>query len=129
MACCRRLLNLNQRKSHFIHQLMGTVPIHDITMYRMLGFFVAGLNHIDHLNIYFYKKCLLSNSSYMSENISRILKHFEINYCDMFSLNRNNLRYILNSMKGKQNWECNIFEKILPLREGFLISILLRRKF
>ena len=45
-VCCRRLLNLNQRsRSHLIHQLMGTAPILDIIMYRMLNFVLNGLNH------------------------------------------------------------------------------------
>ena len=101
-ACCRHLFNLKQSsRSHLIHQLMGTALILDIIMYRMLSFFVAGLNHNDHLISYFYKNVLLSNSSYMSANISKILEHFKINYCDMFSLNKSKLKHILNSMKGK----------------------------
>ena len=45
-VCSRRLLNLSPRtRSRFIHHLMGTAPILDIIMYRMLNFFIAGLKN------------------------------------------------------------------------------------
>jgi len=41
----------------------------------MLCFFIAGLNHTDNLISYFYKNVLLSNTSYMSANISKIIEN------------------------------------------------------
>ncbi|CAL4078999.1 unnamed protein product, partial [Meganyctiphanes norvegica] len=62
-VCCRRLLNLSPRtRSRFIHYLMGTAPILDIIMYRMLSFFIAGLNNEDNLISNFFKNTLLANT-------------------------------------------------------------------
>ena len=41
----------------------------------MLCFFITGLNHTDNLISYFYKNVLLSNTSYMSANISKIIEN------------------------------------------------------
>ena len=72
-VCCRRLLNLNPRtRSHLIPHLMGTSPILDIIMYRILSFFIAGINHKDNIISYFFKNVLLSNTSYMSVNLGKI---------------------------------------------------------
>ena len=120
-VCCRRLLNLSQRtRSHLIHHLMGTATIRDIIMYRMLSFFIAGINHKDNIISFFYKNVLLSNTSYMSTNIRTIIEHFNINYLEMFSLNKSKLKNILNSMKGEKDWQSNIIEELLNMREDSL---------
>ena len=96
---------------------MGTAPIGDIIMYRMLCFFIAGLNHTDNLISYFYKNVLLSNTSYMSANISKIIEHFNINYHDLFNINKNQLKQTLNEKKGVKDWQCNLVEELLTMRE------------
>ena len=117
-VCCRRLLNLNQRtRSHLIHHLMGTAPIGDIIMYRMLCFFIAGLNHNDNLISHFYKNVLLSNTSYMSANINKIIESFKINYNELFNINKNQLKLTLNGKKGVKDWQCNLVEELLTMRE------------
>ena len=74
---------------------METSPNLDIIMYKMLSFFIADLNHKDKIISYFYKNVLLSNTSYMTANISKICEHFNINYFDT----------LLKEMQNKTNYE------------------------
>ena len=90
---CRRLLRLNPRtRSHLIPTLMGTAPILDIIMYRTLNFVLAGVNHKNNVINKFFKNSLLSNTSYMSTNVSKIIENFNINYLELFSFNKNKLK-------------------------------------
>ena len=125
--CCRRLLNLSPRtRSHLIPHLMGTSPILDIIMYRMLSFFIAGLHHKDKIIRYFYKNVLLSNTSYMTANISKICEHFNINYFDILSLKKCRIKQIMNNIKEVKDWKCDILEELLSMRDNSLIANLNR---
>ena len=122
-VCCRKLLNLNQRtRSRFIHQLMRSSPLLDIIMYRMLSFFLAGLNNEDDLISYFFRNTLLSNTSYMKVNINKILEHFNIQYQDIFCLTKGNLKNKLNSLIDNKDWQLNLIEEILDMRDGIMIA-------
>ena len=101
---------------------MGTSPILDIIMYRMLSFFITGLNHKDNIISYFFKNVLLSNTSYMTVNISKICEHFNINYFDIFSLKKCNIRQIIDSIKEERDWKCDILEELLFMRDNSLIA-------
>ena len=83
----------------------------------MLCFFITGLNHTDNLISYFYKNVLLSNTSYMSANISKIIENFNIDYHDLFNINKNQLKLTLNEKKGVKHWQCNLVEELLTMRE------------
>merc|ERR1719369_1575175 len=75
--CCRILLNLSpMTRSYTIHHLMGTAPILDSIMNRMLNFYLIGLNNEDDIINFFFRNSLLSNSSYVATNISKILGKF-----------------------------------------------------
>ena len=101
---------------------MGTAPILDIIMYRMLSFFVAGLNHKDKIISYFYKNVLLSNTSYMTTNISKICEHFDINYSDILSLKKCKIKQSMNNIKEEKDWKCDILEELLYMRDNSLIA-------
>ena len=58
---------------------MGTLPIKDVIMSRILNFFVSGLNHDNTIISDFFKNKLVSNSSYMLTNINAILTKFNFN--------------------------------------------------
>ncbi|CAL4117868.1 unnamed protein product [Meganyctiphanes norvegica] len=118
-VCCRRLLNLSLRtRSRFIHHLMGTAPILDIIMYRMLSFFIAVLNNEDNLISNFFKNTLLANTLYMQVNIYKILERFNVTYHDLFSINKSKLKNILNNLKGEKDWQCNMLDELLSMRDG-----------
>ena len=118
-VCCRRLLNLSQRtRSRFIHHIMDTPPILDIIMYRMLNFFITGLASEDTLISNIFKNTLLASTSYMRVNINKIIAHFNIDYHDIFSLNKNVLKKTLYNMKGEKDWQCNLIEELLSMRDG-----------
>ena len=126
--CCRKLLGLNPRtRSHLIPHLMGTAPIFDIIMYRMLNFIIDGINHQDNILNSFFKNSLLSNTSYMSSNLNKILKNFNIHYFELFSLNKNKLKTKLNEKIGEKDWQCNIVEELLYMRESGLVTKYLDR--
>ena len=125
---CRKLLGLNPRtRSHLIPHLMGTAPIFDIIMYRMLNFIIDGINHQDNILNSFFKNSLLSNTSYMSSNLNKILKNFNIHYFELFSLNKNKLKTKLNEKIGEKDWQCNIVEELLYMRESGLVTKYLDR--
>ncbi|CAL4129905.1 unnamed protein product, partial [Meganyctiphanes norvegica] len=117
--CCRRLLNMSPRtRSRFIHHLMGTVPILDIIIYRMLNIFIAGLNNEDNLISNFFKNTQLANSSYMQVNIYEKLECFNVTYHDLFSINKSKLKNILNNLKGEKDWQCNMLDELLSMSDG-----------
>ena len=64
--CSRRILNLSPRtRSFLIHQMLGTLPIRDIIMKRILDFFVSGLKHNCVLISNFFRNVLLSTLSHI----------------------------------------------------------------
>ena len=128
-VCCRRLLGLSPRtRSHLIPQLMETAPILDIIMYRMLNFVLNGLNHDSNVIKSFFKNSLLSNTSYMSTNVQTILRNFNVNYLELFSLNKNKLKTKYNEKIGIKDWQCNIVEELMYVREYYLENNLDKRE-
>ena len=59
---------------------MGTAPILDIIMYRMLNFVLVGINHKNNVIKNFFINSLLSNTSYMTTNANKIIGSININY-------------------------------------------------
>ena len=84
----------------------------------MLNFFVSGINHECETISMLYKNVLLSNSSYMLQNINIILKEFGIKYCDIFSMNKIKLKNIINNVVGVPDWRCESIKELLSLREN-----------
>ena len=118
-VCSRKLLDLNQRtRSRFIHQIMDTPPLIDTIMYRMLNFYINGLNSSDPLISNLFKNVLMGNTSYMRVNINKILGHFKIKYLDLFSLNKRTISRSLHSNIGEKEWQCIFMEELLSLRDG-----------
>ena len=79
-VCSRKILGLStQTRSYMLNQIMGTLPIKDVIMSRILNFFVSGLNHDNTIISDFFKNKLVSNSSYMLTNINAILTKFNFN--------------------------------------------------
>ena len=99
---------------------MGTTPILDIIMYRMLNFVLNGLNHDNNVIKSFFKNSLLSNTSYMSTNVNTIIRNFNINYLELFSFNKNKLKIKYNEKIGIKDWQCNIIEELMHIREHYL---------
>ena len=118
-VCSRKLLNLSSRtRSRFIHHLMGSMPIKDMIMYRMLNFFTSGLNHNDKIISSFFKNALTANTSYMQVNINNIVEHFKIPYQDIFDINKGNLKKIVNNSCEEKDDQCILLEELLDIRDG-----------
>ena len=69
-----------QTRSYLLPNVMNTMPIDDVVMFRMILFFLNGLNHESELISCFFKNTLLSNSSYMLVNVNSILNKYGIKY-------------------------------------------------
>ncbi|CAL4112230.1 unnamed protein product, partial [Meganyctiphanes norvegica] len=108
----------------FIHHLMGTAPILDIIMYKMLSFFIGGLNNEDNLISNFFKKTPLSNTSYMQVNIYKILESFIVTYHDLFYISKSKLNNILNNLKAERDWQCNMLDELLSMKYGTVTTYL-----
>ena len=117
--CCRRLLALPpDTRTYVIPNIMGTLPIRFTIMYRMLNFFISGLNHSSKMIASFFKNALLSNTSYMLQNVNIILREFEIKYCDMFDMNKFKLKKVVESKLDLPDWRSNIIIELLSLRDN-----------
>ena len=117
-VCCRRLLGLSpQTRTYVIPHIMDTMPIKHIIMYRMLNFFVSGLNHESETVSFFFKNVLISQSSYMQQNINMILHEFNIKYHDLFTMNKNDLKKIIYCKLGNPDWRCCMIMGLLSLKE------------
>ena len=97
---------------------METMPIDDILMSRILGFFIHGLKHENKYISSFFLNTLLSNSSYMLVNINTILDKFVIKYIDLFSLNKNDVKKIIKRGASEPDWRCSSLKELLSLREN-----------
>ena len=120
-VCCRQIMNLSNRtRSYLIPSIMDTLPIDYIVKERMLNFFVKGLNHSDSNIANFFKNCLLSCSSYTLTNINDILNTFDIKYCDMFNMSKNDIRKSVRKKTTPQDWRGNIINELLYVLDGEL---------
>ena len=63
----------------------------------------------------------------MSSNLNKMLKNFNIHYFELFSLNKNKLKTKLNEKIGEKDWQCNIVEELLYMRESGLVTKYLDR--
>ena len=90
----------------------------------MLNFFVSGLRHESETVSFFFKNVLTSNSSYMLQNINIILKEFNINYIDLFNIEKSKLRTIINCKSGDPDWRSSIIMDLLSIRDNQTSCIL-----
>ena len=117
-VCCRRILGVHQRtRSRLLHHIMETMPIMDTIMYRIMSFFISGINHVNRNIGGFFKNVLLSNSSYMLMNINTILSHCKLNYLDMFDINKIKLKSILTENIDEPDWQSFTIKELLDMRE------------
>ena len=86
-------------------------------MYRVLNFFISGINHTNNFISSFFKNVLLSNSSYMQVNINKILKEFDITYLKLFDLSKSELKNIIKSKIEEPDWQCGIIIELLQMRD------------
>ena len=100
--------------------MMGTLPIKDIIMNRMMNFFVSGLKHSCTIISDFFKNVLLSNSSHMTTNINTILQYLNIRLSDLFNLNKSQIKLIFESKSDEIDWRCNFIRELLSIRENQL---------
>ena len=91
-------------------------------MYRMLNFFVSGLNHECETISMLYKNVLTSKSSYMLRNINMILNEFHIKYSDLFNMTKSKLKTIIYDKVGEPDWRCDSIKELLSLREAQISS-------
>ena len=56
----------------------------------------------------------------MSTNVNTIIRNFNINYLKWFSFNKNKLKNKYNKKIGIKDWQCNIFEELMYIREHYL---------
>ena len=121
--CCRSLLGLAPNtRTYVLPHIMGSMPIRYMIMYRMLNFFTSGLNHECETISMLFKNVLLSNTSYMLQNINIIINEFGIKYCDIFNMNKNKLKTIINNKVGEPDWRCDTIKELLSLREKQFLS-------
>ena len=119
-VCSRKVLNLPCRtRSRLLHQIMDTMPILYTVMFRLLSFFINGLNHTDDFISNFFKNTLLSNSSLMLVNVNKVLKEFDIKYCDLFKLNKLELKNIIKNKIEEPDWQCGIIKELLYMKDNY----------
>ena len=100
--------------------MMGTLPIKDIIMNRMMNFFVSGLKHSCTIISDFFKNVLLSNSSHMTTNINTILQYLNIRSSDLFNLTKSQIKLNFESKSDEIDWRCNFIRELLSIRENQL---------
>ena len=117
--CCRKVLNLPpSTRTYLIHNIKDTLPIRNIIMNRILNFFTSGVNHNCALISDFFKNVLLSNSSHMSTNVNTILQFLNVNYSDLFNLNKGQIRQLFENKTDEPDWRCNFMKELLFIREN-----------
>ena len=56
----------------------------------------------------------------MSTNVNKIIWCFNINYLELFSFNKNKLKIKLKEKTGIKDWQCNMIEELMYMRELYL---------
>ena len=51
-----------------------------------------------------------------------ILKEFNNKYCDLFDMNKNQLKTIINNKVGESDWRSETIKELLSLRENQISS-------
>ena len=64
----------------------------------------------------------------MSTNVQTILRNFDINYLELFSFNKNKLKTKYNEKIGIKDWQCNMVEELMYVREHYLENNLHKRE-
>ena len=117
-VCSRKILGLNkQTRSYILPKIMGTIPIQDVIMSRILSFFVSGLAHENNIISDFFKNTLISSTSYMLTNVNTILNKFNINYHDIFNLKKPQIKGIIKNFNDEPDWRSNLVKELLCMRE------------
>ena len=118
-VCCRRILGVHERtRSRLLHNIMETMPIMDTIMYRIMTFFISGINHMNENIAGFFKNVLLSNSSYMLMNINQILTHCKLNYIDLFEMDKPRFKRILTNNIDEPDWQSFTIKELLDMKEA-----------
>ena len=68
----------------------------------------------------FFGNCLLCNTSYTFTNLNKIIGNFNINYLELFGFNKNKLKSKLHEKMGKGDWQYNILEEVMNMKETSL---------
>ena len=56
----------------------------------------------------------------MQVNINKIIEHFNISYQDIFKLNKDKLRKIVNNISEEKDGQCILLEELLDMRDGII---------
>ena len=116
--CCRRLLRIPPNtRTYVIPHIMKTMPIKHIIMYRILNFYISGLNHECSTISWLFKHVLITHSSYMLQNINTILNEFNIKYHDLFIMNKTKLKGIIDNKSDEPDWRSNLIIELLSIRK------------
>ena len=123
--CCRRLLRIpSSTRTYVIPHIMNTMPIKHIIMYRMLNFYISGLNHECSTISWLFKHVLITHSSYMLQNINTILNEFNIKYHDLFTMKKTKLKGIIDNKSEESDWRSDLIIELMSIRENQLTCIL-----
>merc|ERR1711888_37931 len=93
-------------------------------MHRMLSFFLNGIYHKNNVISYFFKSLLRSNSSIMLRNVNTILQKANIEYKDIFHINKNFVKQKFKENTAQPDWRVNMVKELLDIRDKQLHSIL-----
>ena len=78
---------------------------------------MTGFNHYNNIISDFFKNTLISNSSYMLTNVNTILNKFNINYHDLFTLQKAQIKRIFKNCNDEPDWRSNLIKELLCMRE------------
>ena len=122
ICCCRLLRIPSSTRTYVIPHIMNTMPIKHIIMYRMLNFYISGLNHECSTISWLFKHVLITHSSYMLQNINTILNEFNIKYHDLFTMNKTKLKGIIDHTSDEPDWRSNLIIELMSIREDQMTS-------
>ena len=93
-------------------------------MSRILNFFTRGLNHESSTISDFFKNTITSHSSYMLTNINTILNKYNLNCHDLFSLNKRQIKRVIQTYNGEHDWRSSLVKDLLCMRDKQCDSVL-----
>ena len=119
--CCRRLLELNPRtKSYILPHIMNSFDIGDIIKERFINFFIGGINHKSVEISNFFKNTLVSCSSFAVTNINTIINKWNMNYHQIFTENKNQIRKSMINSSNPPDWRGLMIKELLHILDGTL---------
>ena len=117
----RSLLNLPYRtRSVLLPYIIESLPLFSVIENRQFNFLARGLNHSNDFINFIFKNSIMSNTSFVTRNVNKIISKHKLSYYDIFTDRK--FRFSIDNFNDY--WRINMIKEILYIRDFNLYDFL-----